>query len=341
LKIPQSFRRGAAHLFGAAVGTRTAAYDAGLLPVRRVPGLGVISVGNLRAGGSGKTPLAMFIAQQLQDSGIQTALLLRGYKGTLERTGGLVSLGNGPTVDWTAAGDEAYMAALQLKGVQVWVGHNRFANARSAHATGARMAVLDDGFQHRRLHRDLDILLASPEDMHPETMLLPAGPLRDTYRAADQADLCGGFADDWRSSGPDPKLLFEYVPTHLVNRNDNGDHIPTPVKRHRGTPVYLVSGIARPERFEKTVGDAGFEVTGKSVFKDHHRFTAEDEAAIAVAATASGAEIILSTEKDLVRMSHFALALPLFALRVEVRLASGGDRLASQIASSFAFDIRF
>ena len=107
MKIPQSFRRGAAHLFGAAVGTRTAAYDAGLLPVHRVPGLGVISVGNLRVGGSGKTPVAMFIAQQLQDSGIQTALLLRGYKGTLERTGGLVSLGNGPTVDWLKACTEA------------------------------------------------------------------------------------------------------------------------------------------------------------------------------------------------------------------------------------------
>ncbi|MCP4200001.1 MAG: tetraacyldisaccharide 4'-kinase [Proteobacteria bacterium] len=333
MKVPQSFKRGAAHLFGAAIRTRAAGYDAGLFPVRRVPGLGVISVGNLRVGGSGKTPLAMFIAKQLQDSGIQTALLLRGYKGALERSGGQVSLGSGPMVDWTAAGDEAYMAALRLNGVQVWVGHNRVATARSALAAGARIAVLDDGFQHRRLYRDLDILLACPEDMHPETMLLPAGPLRDTYRSAGKADLSCGFANDWQNSGSHPRLLLDVVPTHLVSRVGDGDPVATPLEQHRGTPVYLVSGIARPSRFEKTVTDAGLNVVGRSVFNDHHRFTGKDEVTIRSKAEECRAEIILTTEKDLARMSGFISPLPLFALRIELKLLSGADVLKDALIS--------
>jgi tetraacyldisaccharide-1-P 4'-kinase len=164
-------------------------------------------------------------------------------------------------------------------------------------------------------------------------MLLPAGPLRDTYRSADKADLCGGFADDWRHNRPNPKLLIEYVPTHLVSRIDNGDHVPIPLKQYRGTPVHLVSGIARHVRFEKTVGNAGFTIAGKSVFKDHHRFNNKDGSSIALAAQASGAKIILTTEKDLVRMPDFALGLPLFALLIELKLVSGADVLKDALIS--------
>ena len=156
-------RRGVSQLFHAASKTRTAGYDAGLFPVVKIPGMTVISVGNLRVGGSGKTPFAMHLATQIQDAGVQTALIFRGYKGGLERTGGCVSAGNGPITDAGAAGDEAYLAALRLRGVQVWVGRNRVASVRNALAAGARIAILDDGFQHRRLHRDLDILLAIVE----------------------------------------------------------------------------------------------------------------------------------------------------------------------------------
>jgi tetraacyldisaccharide 4'-kinase len=333
LKIEKSIKRGAAHLFGAAVKTRTAGYDSGLLPVCRVPGMGVISVGNLRAGGSGKTPLAMFIAKQIQDAGMQTALLLRGYKGALEKAGGLVSLGTGPMVDMEAAGDEAYLAALRLNGIQVWVGQDRVANAKSALAAGARMAVLDDGFQHRRLHRDLDILLACPEDTNPKTALLPAGPLRETLQSAGRADLTGGFAQDWKHRKPGPKLLVEYVPTHFIKRADKGSFSTIPRDPYQGMPVHLVSGIARPTRFEQTVIDAGFNVVGKSVFKDHHRFTDKDEIAIASKAKASGAAIILTTEKDLVRMFEFTSELPLFGLRVEVKLVSGEDILTRYLDS--------
>jgi tetraacyldisaccharide 4'-kinase len=293
--------------------------------------MGVVSVGNLRAGGSGKTPLAMFLAQKIQDSGLQTALLLRGYKGALEKTGGLVSLGSGPMVDFESAGDEATMAALRLKGVQVWVGQDRIANARNALAAGARIAVLDDGFQHRRLHRDLDILLACPEDTNPQTELLPAGPLRETLHSANRADLSGGFAHDWNLCKTSPKLLLDYVPTHLVKRTDNENLSTTPLDQYLGMPVYLVSGIARPERFEKTVSDAGFDIVGKSVFDDHHRFTDKDEISIASKAKASDAQIILTTEKDLVRMFGFTSKLPLVGLRVDVKLVSGTDILTSYL----------
>ncbi len=320
-------------MFGAAVKTRSAGFDAGLLPVFRVPDIRVVSVGNIRAGGSGKTPVAMYLAQKIQDAGVQTALLLRGYKGALEHTGGLVSLGAGPLVEVESAGDEAYLAALRLTGVQVWVGQDRIASVRNALARGARVAVLDDGFQHRRLHRDLDIVLACPEDADPETTLLPDGPLRETADATGRADLMGGLASDWKHSEPGPELLFDYAPTQLVIRRDDGSFSTTSLDPYRGKPCYLVSGIARPERFEQTVIEAGFSVMDKSVFNDHHRFTGKDIISIAANAKTTGAELILTTEKDLVRMSGFASGLQIFGLRIDVQLVYGEDILEDSLES--------
>jgi tetraacyldisaccharide-1-P 4'-kinase len=151
--------------------------------------------------------------------------------------------------------------------------------------------------------------------------------------AAGRADLTAGFADDWKDVEPYPKLLFEYVPSHLVQRGDAGSFSTTPLEPHRNLPVYLVSGIARPQRFEETVRDGGFNIVGKSVFEDHHRFSDKDNISIASKAKAWGAKIILTTEKDLVRMFRFTSDLPLFALRVDVKLASGPDILSDSLAS--------
>jgi tetraacyldisaccharide 4'-kinase len=322
-----AFRNGAAALYGLAIKARSAGYRLGFLPVAEVEGIRVVSVGNLRSGGSGKTPFAMWLARWFQDRGVQTALLLRGYRGSLESSGGLVSLGRGPLLSADEAGDEAYLAAVRLEGVQVWCGSDRRVNARRAFESGARMVVLDDGFQHRRLGRDLEILLACPEDLDPGTPLLPAAPLREPPGSAARADLVGGFAADWEGADSPPPLLFAHEPTCFVARGADGLFSAVALTRYQGARAYLISGIGRPERVSKTAAAAGLEVVGEVVYPDHHPVTAREMLAASAQAKRLGAELLVTTEKNLVRMSDTSPGLPLLALRIDVRLVSGAGKL--------------
>ncbi len=316
-----------AAMFGLALKARGVAYDSGLLMTRCVEGVKVISVGNIRAGGSGKTPLAIHLAGRLRDAGVPTALLARGYRGKLEASGGLVSRGEGPLVSVDDAGDEAYLAAARLKGVRVRVGEDRIAETQYARDAGARVVVLDDGFQHRRLHRDLDILLVCPEDLDSKTSLLPAGPLRERACAAKRADITAGLARDWSGRASAPELLIEHLPTCLVSREDTA----VPLRAYQGARVYLVAGIARPKRFIRTAEEAGFIVAGVSLFRDHHRFRNQDTKAITRKAKAANVDAILTTEKDMVRMSCLGMGLPLWALRIEVQIQSGASILDREL----------
>ncbi|MDD5308171.1 MAG: tetraacyldisaccharide 4'-kinase [Deltaproteobacteria bacterium] len=314
---------GASLAYGAAVRLREAAFASGFLPVRRASGICVVSVGNLRAGGSGKTPLAMFLAGAIARAGVPTALVTRGYRGSMERTGGVVSRGSGPLAGPEQAGDEAFLAAVRLPGVTVLAGGNRFASAVRAASQGLKVAILDDGFQHRHLHRDLDILLACPQDLDPATRLLPLGPLREPSSAASRAHLVGGLTEDWGQG--DPGFLFSLVPECLVDFGWK----PHPLDAERGARAFLLSGIARPSRFARTVRDAGFDVAGHAAFPDHHRFTASDLTRVGREARDLCASLVLTTEKDLARGFLHTGGPPLFAMRVSVRLARGSDRLAS------------
>ncbi len=311
--------RGATTLFGLGVKARGIAYDTGVRAAQRVDSVRVISVGNLRAGGSGKTPVAMHLAGLLRDRGEPTALLLRGYRGWLENTGGCVSEGEGPLVSAQEAGDEAFLAARRLRGVSVWVGRDRVLGARRARDAGARVVVLDDGFQHRRLHRDLDILLVCPEDLEPNTPLLPAGPLRELGAAASRAHLTGGFEREWRGRAEQRDLLIDYKPARLVSRAG----ATSPLSSYRGARVYLVAGVARPERFSHSAALAGYNVVGASFFTDHHRFSAKDIRKSEREARASTADVILTTEKDLPRLGNLQLGLPVWALRVVIEIRRG------------------
>jgi tetraacyldisaccharide 4'-kinase len=187
--------------------------------------------------------------------------------------------------------------------------------------------VLDDGFQHEKLHRELNILMACPEDLNPLTRLLPAGPLREPAAQSRRAHLIAGFEPDWRESQTKPSLLFEYQPTCLV--------LPSrqilELKSHAGAKVHLLSAIARPERFRQTAKQAGFEVKGFSTFRDHHRFKPGELGEVEIQAKARGAEAILTTEKDLARMTGMELDFPLWALRIELVIRVGFDLLFSKI----------
>lgn len=315
-------------MFRAAVRARTFGFDRGLLRGTAVKGLVVISVGNLCLGGSGKTPLAMYLAERLRLLEKRVAVITRGYKGRLESTGKMISDGTGPSVGFEQAGDEACLLAARLSGTSVFVGADRVKSALDARDFGAEVAILDDGFSHRRLYRDLDILLARPADLSPSAALFPVGNLREPPDAAARADLIGGFEDDWTDARPD--FTFRHAPVCLVDLHGRVHSFSPPPRR-----VRLLLGIERPERFFASAREAGFEICGKSIFKDHHRFSNRELQRVFLAARDDGVDAILTTEKDLVRIPQNTYPLPVFALRIETRIVSGQDKLDAALAKLF------
>ena len=278
----------------------------------------MVSIGNLRVGGSGKTPLVAHIARLLLDRGERPAILSRGYARRVssdEVT--IVSDGTRVLADLDHAGDEPLMLARALTGVPVLVGRDRHRSGRVAEdRLGATLHLLDDGFQHVELERDVDLLAISEDDLTER--LLPAGRLREPLETAAVADGLlvtasaeGGVARVARALGAHGAGVFT-VSRALGPLRWVVPAGPLPVPE--AGPVVAVSGIARPERFHADLAAAGWRVAATVVFPDHHLFTATDLERVAATARQASASAVLTTEKDAVRLeSH-----PLTGLRVAV-----------------------
>jgi tetraacyldisaccharide 4'-kinase len=322
--------RAAAAIYEASVRARSAAYDLGVLGVVDVPGLMVLSIGGIRAGGDGKTPLALHCAQELRDLGQTVAILCRGYRGRWERSGGVVSgLGGGSiaaTVD--EAGDEALMLARRARGIAVVVGADRVEAAKRARALGATAVVLDAGFQHRRLARQLDIVSVSLP-LNGSEGLLPAGSLREPLSALSRSDLLGFELAPGAVAPTLPRRSFTFAlrPTCLA---DGHGRTCGELSELRGARALLVSGIARPHRFAQLASTLGARSVGALVYSDHHTYGARDRADVIDAARRAGADLVLTTEKDAARLGELAGA-PVRALRVEVSVESGRELLTSAL----------
>lgn len=285
----------------------------------------VVSVGNLAVGGSGKTPLAALVARLLADAGARPAILSRGYARTAPDEGvTVVSDGRRIRADLARAGDEPLLLARQLPGVAVLVCPDRYLAGRLAERHfGVTVHVLDDGFQHMQLARDANLLILDRADVdQPRT--LPAGRLREPLGAARRADalLVTGVGPDEVAPVAERvgvatafALLRDVEPA--VQETPDG---PRPLAA--GARVLVVSGIARPDRFLAEVREGGFDVAGHLAFRDHHAYRTADVARIAREAAARGAPIVLTTEKDLVRLLPlrpwpFGLAVRPMSVRVE------------------------
>jgi tetraacyldisaccharide 4'-kinase len=294
-----------AALFAWAADIRVRLYRRGLLPQRRLRGP-VISVGNLSVGGSGKTPVVARIAAMLRDDGLPVAVLSRGHGGRFRGEALIVSDGRTVLADADTAGDEPVMLARALPGVVVAVGRRRDRVGRAVEARfGARVHVLDDGFQHLRLVRDLDLLCVDASDL--ADLPLPAGRLREPPAAAARADLvlASGDAGPARAGlGADRVLGLSRRAVGFCDLQ--GAPQPPP------TRPFAFAGIARPERFFEDVGAAG-----RMAFPDHHRFTAADLARVAERAAGSGADAMVTTAKDAARLPAWAAPLPLLVFETE------------------------
>lgn len=285
-------------MFGAGVALRNAAYNRGLFKVNRLS-RPVISIGNISVGGSGKTPFVMALGELLKRRGIQVDVLSRGYARKATAVAIVDPLGSPAEF-----GDEPLLIARKLQ-VPVIVGADRYQAGLLAERTWpAQIHLLDDGFQHRQLHRDVDILMLTAFDL--EDKLLPVGRLREPVGSLRRADV----------------LVTEYTAADL------GSAI-WPVEREvqLDAPVHcgaiLFCGVARPQRFfsemEALHGTA--RVLERVAFPDHHHYRAEDIERLLRLKAQSGAECFITTEKDEINLGKFIDRLqPLKVARLRLRL---------------------
>lgn len=281
--------------YGSGVAVRNKLYDWKIFKAHGA-GVPVISVGNVAVGGTGKTPLVLWLARELQQER-KVAIVSRGYRGEVEREKRpvLVSRGEGPLHSWTHIGDEPYLLASELPGVIVIAGPDRVAGVTLAHELGAEVVILDDGMQHRRLARDVEIAIDDGEPGH----LLPRGRLREPKSGLKRADLV---------------VAPEYRATCEVDL--------------RGKRVGIFCAIARPERFYETVRTLGAEVVLEEALADHQPIAVEALARFAFRAQAAGASVLVCTTKDWIKLP-LALDLPLPLHRVEREVVPPANFLQS------------
>jgi tetraacyldisaccharide 4'-kinase len=297
-------------VFGAAAALRARLYDRGVLRRQELGGP-VISVGNLAVGGRGKTPLVARIAAVLRDSGQRVAILSRGYGGTSGGKPLLVSDGESVLATAEVAGDEPVLLARALPGVLVAVGGGRADAGRMVEARFGRCVhVLDDGFQHLALARDLDLVSVDAADLsgHP----MPEGALRERPSALLRADLVLLAA---RNGAAIPAPLD---PARTLRWHRRSMGFASPEGRSRPMPAraFVLAAIAAPERLLADLDALGCRVVGQALFRDHHRFTAAELASAATAAAAAAADAVVTTEKDAVRLAWTATT-PLVVHRIE------------------------
>jgi tetraacyldisaccharide 4'-kinase len=304
-----------AALYGGAAALKAALYARGLLRrhVLRGP---VVSVGNLRLGGTGKTPLVVRCAEILRDSGAPVAVLSRGYGGSHRGECLLVSDGTSVLATSLEAGDEPVMIARRVPGVVVAVGPRRdLVGRRVEERFGPLIHLLDDGFQHLRLARNLDLLCLGPGDL--TDWPVPAGRLREFARASRRADLLFAPPDE---PGVDPTRAVRLGHRVLGFFGRDGRAVPPPQR------PYLLSGIASPERFHEDVARQVGTLAGLRAFPDHHPYRPEEIREIFEEASGRGADAVVTTAKDLTRLPEGGETLPLLTLEIaaevedEVRL---------------------
>jgi tetraacyldisaccharide 4'-kinase len=314
------------------LGTRDWLYARGLLKCRTL-GCPVISIGNLTVGGTGKTPAVELAVRTLMELGHRPAVLSRGYG---RRTHGVQIVADAASIrlDPEESGDEPFLLARRLPGVPVVVGGNRYeAGQRARERFDVTAIVLDDGFQHRTLAKDVEILMARAQMPWGNGRLLPGGPLREPLTALARAGLIvvtgardaadvGEVAEAARRHAPrTPLLAARHVPTECWEAGSMKD---LAFETLRGRRLFAFAGIAAPDGFRRTLAEAGVEEAGFARFPDHHWYSREDLRAVDAQATARGATALVTTEKDWVRLRRLpAVTRPVYVVGVRLELLSG------------------
>ena len=310
-------------IYAAAASARRARYRAG--GRQRRLARPVISVGNLRVGGTGKTPTVAHIARVLLGMGERPAILSRGYARTSAPDGVvIVSDGHRLCADLDRSGDEPLMLARAVGGARVLVSPDRYLAGRLAEThLGASVHLLDDGFQHLALARGTDLVIVSAEDL-ADARTLPSGRLREPLAAASAAHaVLVPSATEEQAQTVAASLGVEtaYRLERRAGEPRRLDAVGASAAARTRVPVLAAAGIARPDRFFEELHAAGWDVKRTVSFRDHHRYSRADAASLVEAARSAGARAIVTTEKDLVRLLPFRpLMLPVIWLPLTVEI---------------------
>lgn len=332
-------------LYGLLAAARNRLYDRGVLRAHRLP-VPVISVGNLTAGGTGKTPLTIHLARMLLDAGAKPLVLSRGY-GSEGKGTRIVSDGERVLLGPAHGGDEPVLIARSVPGLPVVVDPDRVRGGLfAARRFSPSVLLLDDGYQHRRLARDLDIVLLDAVDPFGRYAMLPSGLLREPFSGLARADLfVVTHAPESerletlrtvvrRYNTRAPILLARHRADALVPlaHGESGAGL-LPLSTIDGAAVYAFCAIGNPEGFRATLIDAGARLTGFRAFHDHHPFSADEMAQVVREAARTQATIV-TTEKDAVRIPETPGGLPLLALRIRMDVEPEAELRARALAAA-------
>lgn len=316
---------------------RLFAYRWGVFPMRRLD-CRVISVGNLTLGGTGKTPLVIMVAETLRGNGFKPAILSRGYGGSSRKEVNLVCDGKRVLLSADVVGDEPVMIANRLKNVPVLTGRDRRLIGQFAiDNLEVDTLILDDGFQHLSLCRDLDILLFDHRKPLGNGQLFPAGELREPYGESRRADLvCFTRCLPNGKTRIPGNLTLGNVPVvktalrlDSLVRFDTGE-VLEPEFIH-GKPVAAFCGIARPDDFRRSLEQARARIVYFREFPDHHRYSAGELNAIEQEAKQAGAEFIVAPEKDAVKLTPSRFTLPALKALIDVEILEGRETFVRHI----------
>jgi tetraacyldisaccharide 4'-kinase len=286
--------------YGAASHLRARAYSAGLLKSKRLDGV-VISVGNLTTGGTGKTPMVLWIAEKLLAEGKRVGILTRGYQGQKIAA---VEARTGTGVNTTS--DEVRMMNARLGGRALFgVGANRYEGGARLAAQGVTWFVLDDGFQHQQLARDVNILLIDATNSFGGGLLLPSGRLREPLGAMARADIIVITRSSHSPALESTIHRYSEAPVFYAQPRIDSIHQIVAGQMSGGSQdrvpgnLFAFCGIGNPNGFSATLREAGITVVGHKYFPDHHRYTSSDARRILQESAAVGASGLICTEKDL------------------------------------------
>ena len=301
-------------------------YRTSLKDSKRLPSK-VVSIGNLTLGGTGKTPAVIALAEEAKKRGFKPCVLTRGYRGKM-KTPCMANKDNVPCLNTHLAGDEPVLMASRLRDIPVVIGRNRyFAGMSAIDDTGKdaiNLFILDDGFQHWALHRDLDILLIDAANPFGNNKLFPEGILREPLKSMSRADIIVLTKTDAASREQMDALILKIKRYNQYAPLYSSSHMPVSFVNAQGTVrgldfinkkrVYAFSGIANPAYFKTSLTAIGAEVVKFNSFRDHYKYKQQDIDSIME--TAGGLEII-TTEKDLVKLMELNLSEKIFALRID------------------------
>jgi tetraacyldisaccharide 4'-kinase len=305
---------------------RAGLYRLGVFKTRRLD-CRVISIGNLTLGGTGKTPTVMMVADTLRRKGFKPAILSRGYGGQSGEFVNVVNDGQQTLLSPEMAGDEPVMMAQRLKDIPVLTGRIRYETGKYAiEQFGVDVLILDDGYQHLPLHRDLNILLCDATRPFGNGVVFPAGELREPLSAMDRADvICLTRCREDSQTGPIDESNCRQVPViktglrvQSVIELSSGKE--TGMEAVQNQPVAAFCGIAHPLEFFHTLEQVPVQIVNQDYFSDHHDYSTDDLKAIENRAKQAGAKCIVTTEKDAVKLRGYTFDLPVYAVRIALEV---------------------